>query len=126
MDMVAVEGEQVLGLILTKTLETSVGLVEVVAVVLASLQVMAVLKTLVVMEVQVMEDQEIKLEKVKQVPMHHLMLVVMVVMVVITVKVEEKLVMVETEEIKLMLHKVEPLEVPTEVLVDHQVLMGMV
>ena len=124
--MVVEEEEQVLGLILTKTLETLVGLEVAVAVVLASLQVMAVLKILVVMEVQVMEDHQIKLEKVKLVMTQLLTLVVTVVMVAIMEKVEEKLVMVETEEIKLMLHKVEPLEVPTEVLVDHQVLMGMV
>ena len=50
MDMVAVEVEQVLGLILTKTPETLVGLVVAVAVVLVSLQVMAVQKILEVTE----------------------------------------------------------------------------
>ena len=50
MDMVAVEEEQVLGLILTKTPETLVGLVEVVAVELASLLDLVVHKIQVDME----------------------------------------------------------------------------
>ena len=121
MDMVAVEEEQVLGLILTKTPETLVGLVVAVAVVLASLQVMAVLKILVVMDLLVMEDQEIKLEKVKQVMMHLLTLVVMVAVVVNMEKVAVEQVAVDSEETKLTLQVVERLEVQTEVVVDHQV-----
>ena len=65
MDTVVVEEEQVLGLILTKTPETLVGLVEEVAVVLASLQVMEDQKIQVDMDLLVMEDHQIKMEKVK-------------------------------------------------------------
>ena len=63
--MVAVEEEQVLGLILIKTPEILVGLVVEVAVVLASLQVMEVHKIQVDMDLLVMEDHQIKMEKVK-------------------------------------------------------------
>ena len=124
--MVVVEEEQVLGLILTKTPETLVDLVAVVAVVLASPQVMAVLKILVVMDLLVLAVHQIRMEKVKQVMMHHLTLVVMVAMVVITEKVEEKLVMVEMGETEMMLHKVALLEVQIVLLVVHQEVMDMV
>ena len=126
MDMVAVEEEQVLGLILTKTPETLVGLVEVVAVELASLQVMAVHKIQVDMEVQEMADHPTKMEKVKQVVMHHLTLVVAVVQVVNMEKEEDKQDLVEMEAIEMTLHKVVMLEVPTEVEEVHQVVMDMV
>ena len=124
--MVAVEEEQVLGLILTKTPETLVGLVEVVAVELASLQVMEVHKIQVDMEVQEMAVLQIKMEKVKQVLTHHLTLVVMVVQVVNMEKEEDKQVVVEMEEIETMVHKAEMLEVQTEVAVVHQEVMDMV
>ena len=124
--MVAVEEEQVLGLILTKTPETLVGLVEVVAVELASLQVMEVHKIQVDMEVQEMADHPTKMEKVKQVVMHHLTLVVAVVQVVNMEKEEDKQGLVEMEEIEMTLHKVVMLEVPTEVEEVHQVVMDMV
>ena len=124
--MVAVEEEQVLGLILTKTPETLVGLVEVVAVELASLQVMEVYKIQVDMEVQEMADHPTKMEKVKQVVMHHLTLVVAVVQVVNMEKEEDKQGLVEMEEIEMTLHKVVMLEVPTEVEEVHQVVMDMV
>ena len=124
--MVVVEEEQVLGLILTKTPETLVGLVEVVAVVLASLQVMEVHKIQVDMEVQEMADHPTKMEKVKQVLTHHLTLVVMVAVVVYMEKDQDKQDLVEMEEIETMVHKVEMLEAQTEVAVDHQVVMDMV
>ena len=124
--MVVVEEEQVLGLILTKTPETLVDLVAVVAVVLASPQVMAVLKILVVTDLLVLAVHQIKTEKVKQVLTHHLTLVVMVAVVVHMEKVAVEQDLVETEETKLTLHKVVALEVPTEVEEVHQVIMGMV
>ena len=124
--MVAVEEEQVLGLILTKIPETLVGLVVAVAVVLASLQVMEVHKIQVDMEVQEMAVLQIKMEKVKQVLTHHLTLVVMVVQVVNMEKEEDKQGVVEMEEIETMVHKVEMLEVQTEVAVVHQEVMDMV
>ena len=124
--MVAVEEEQVLGLILTKIPETLVGLVVAVAVVLASLQVMEVHKIQVDMEVQEMAVHQIKMVKVKQVLTHLLTLAVMVAVVVNMEKEEDKQVLVETEETKTMLHKVVLLEVLTEVVVDHQVVMDMV
>ena len=55
MDMVVVEEEQVLGLILTKTPETLVGLAVAVAVELASPLDLVVLKILVDMEIVVKE-----------------------------------------------------------------------
>ena len=124
--MVAVEEEQVLGLILTKTPETLVGLVEVVAVELASLQVMEVHKIQVDMDLLVLAVHQIKTEKVKQVLTHHLTLVVMVAVVVHMEKEEDKQVLVEMEEIETMVHKVVLLEVQTEVVVDQQVAMDMV
>ena len=124
--MVAVEEEQVLGLILTKTPETLVGLVVEVAVVLASLQVMEVHKILVVMDLLVMEDHQIKMEKVKLVLMHPLMLVVMVVQVVNTEKEEDRQDLVETEEIETTLLRAVMLEVLTEVEEVHQEVMDMV
>ena len=65
MAMVAVEEEEVPTQTLTKTPETSVGLVAVVAVVLASLQVMSVLKILGDMVLLVMEDHQIGQGRVK-------------------------------------------------------------
>ena len=124
--MVAVEEEQVLGLILTKTPETLVDLVAVVAVVLASPQVMAALKILVVMDLLVLAVHQIKTEKVKQVLTHHLTLVVMVAVVVYMEKVAVVQEMVVQVEIESMLQVVELLEVQTEVAVDHQVVMDMV
>ena len=126
MDMVAVEEEQVLGLILIKTPEILVGLVVAVAVVLASLQVMEVHKIQVDMDLLVLAVHQIKTEKVKQALTHHLTLVVMVAVVVHMEKVAVEQEVEETEEIKLTLHKVVALEVPTEVGEVHQVLMGMV
>ena len=126
MDMVAVEGEQVHGLTLTKTPETLVGLVVAVVVVLASPQVMAVHKILEDMVLLVMEDQEIKLEKVKQVLTHLLTLVVMVAVVVYMEKVAVVQEMVVQVEIESMLQVVELLEVQTEVAVVHQEVMDMV
>ena len=126
MDMVAVEEEQVLGLILTKIPETLVGLVVAVAVVLASLQVMEVHKIQVDMEVQEMADHPTKMEKVKQVVMHHLTMVVVAVQVVNMEKEEDKQEVVETEEIESTLHKAVMLEVPTEVEEVHQEVMDMV
>ena len=96
------------------------------AVVLASLQVMEVLKILVVMDLLVLAVHQIKTEKVKQVLTHHLTLVVMVAVVVHMEKVAVEQEVEETEEIKLTLHKVVALEVPTEVEEVHQVIMGMV
>ena len=124
--MVAVEEEQVLGLILTKTPETLVGLVEVVAVELASLQVMEVHKIQVDMEVQEMADHPTKMEKVKQVVMHHLTMVVVAVQVVNMEKEEDKQELGETEEIESTLHKAVMLEVQTEVEEVHQEVMDMV
>ena len=126
MDMVVEEEEQVLGLILTKTPETLVGLVEVVAVELASLQVMEVHKIQVDMEVQEMADHPTKMEKVKQVVMHHSTLVVAVVQEVNMEKEEDKQDLVEMEEIEMTLHKAVMLEVPTEVEEVHQEVMDMV
>ena len=122
--MVAVEEEQVLGLILTKTPETLVGLVVAVAVVLASLQVMAVQKILVVTEL--LEVILHLLRKDKLVVTLLLMLVVMVAVVVHTEKEEDRQVLVEMEEIETMLHKVALLEIPTEVEEVHQVVMDLV
>ena len=124
--MVVVEVVQVLGLTLIKTPETLVDLVVAVAVVLASLQVMEVHKIQVDMEVQEMAVHQIKMVKVKQVLTHLLTLAVMVAVVVNMEKEEDKQVLVETEETKTMLHKVVLLEVLTEVVVDHQVVMDMV
>ena len=126
MDMVAVEGEQVHGLTLTKTPETLVDLAVVEEEELASLQVMGVLKILVVTDLLVLAVHQIKTEKVKQVLTHHLTLVVMVAVVVHMEKVAVEQDLVETEETKLTLHKVVALEVPTEVEEVHQVIMGMV
>ena len=117
---------QVHGLTQTKTLETLVGLVVEVAVVLVSLQVMEVHKIQVDMDLLVLAVHQIKTEKVKQVLTHHLTLVVMVAVVVHMEKVAVEQEVEETEEIKLTLHKVVALEVPTEVGEVHQVLMGMV
>ena len=124
--MVAVEEEQVLGLILIKTPEILVGLVVEVAVVLASLQVMEVHKIQVDMEVQEMVVHPTKMEKVNQVVMHHLTLVVVVAVVVYMEKDQDKQDLVEMEETELMLHKVVMLEVPTEVEEVHQEVMDMV
>ena len=124
--MVAVEEEQVLGLILTKTPETLVGLVVEVAVVLASLQVMEVLKILMVMDLLVLAGHQIKTEKVKQVLTHHLTLVVMVAVVEYMERDQDKQDLVETEEIESMLQVVELQEVQTEVAVVHQEVMDMV
>ena len=124
--MVAVEEEQVLGLILTKTPETLVGLVEVVAVELASLQVMEVHKIQVDMEVQEMAVHQIKMVKVKQVLTHLLTLAVMVAVVVNMEKEEDKQEVVATEDIESTLHKAVMLEVPTEVEEVHQEVMDMV
>ena len=98
--MVAVAVVQVHGLILTKTLETLVGLAVAVAVELASLLDLVVLKMLVDTEIVVKERTYLtKLEKVKLVVMQLLTLAVVVVQVVNTEKVEEKLEMEETVEI---------------------------
>ena len=122
--MVAVEEEQVLGLILTKTPETLVGLVEVVAVELASLQVMEVHKIQVVMVLL-----EVILHLLREdnlVLTHPLTLVVMVVVVVHMEKEEDKQDLVETEEIEMMVHKVVLQEVQTEVEEVQQEVMDMV
>ena len=124
--MVAVEEEQVLGLILTKTPETLVDLVVAVAVVLASPQVMEVHKILVVMDLLVLAVHQIKTEKVKQVLTHLLTLVVMVAVVVYMEKVLVVQEMVVMGEIETTVHKVVLLEIQTEVVVDHQVAMDMV
>ena len=126
MDMVVVAVVQVHGLTQTKTLETLVGLVVEVAVVLASLQVTEDHKIQVDMVLLVVADHQIKMEKVKLVLTHPLMLVVMVVQVVNTEKEEDRQDLVETEEIEMTLLRVVLLEVPTEVVVEHQVLMVMV
>ena len=126
MDMVAVEGEQVHGLTLTKTPETLVDLAVVVEEELASLQVMEVHKIQGDMDLLAMAVHPTKMEKVKQVLMHLLTLAVMVAVVVNMEKVAVEQEVVETEETKLTLHKVVALEVPTEVEEVHQVIMGMV
>ena len=122
--MVAVEVEQVLGLILTKTPETLVGLVVEVAVELASLQVMEVHKIQVVMVLL-----EVILHLLREdnlVLTHPLTLVVMVVVVVHMEKEEDKQDLVETEEIETMVHKVVLQEVQTEVEEVQQEVMDMV
>ena len=124
--MVAVEEEQVLGLILTKTPETLVGLVVAVAVVLVSLQVMEVHKIQVDMDLLVLAVHQIKTEKVKQVLTHHLTLVVMVAVVEYMERDQDKQDLVEMEEIETMVHKVVQLEVQTEVVVVQQEAMDMV
>ena len=124
--MVAVEEEQVLGLILTKTPETLVGLVVAVAVVLVSLQVMEVHKIQVDMDLLVLAVHQIKTEKVKQVLTHHLTLVVMVAVVEYMERDQDKQDLVEMEEIETMVHKVVLLETQTEVAVVHQEVMDMV
>ena len=125
--MVAVAVVQVLGLILTKTPETLVGLVVAVAVELAFLLDLVVQKMLVDMEIVVKERTYLtKLEEEKQVVMQLLMLVEMVVMVVIMEKVEEKLETEETVEIEMMHQQVVVLEVQIEVEEEILVTMGMV
>ena len=94
--------------------------------VLASPQVMEVHKILVVMDLLVLAVHQIKMEKVKQVLTHHLMLAVMVAVVVYMEKVavvQEMVVQVETKTTLLL---VVLLEVLTEVVVDHQVVMDTV
>ena len=122
--MVAVEEEQVLGLILTKTPETLVGLVEVVAVELASLQVMEVHKIQVVM---VLLEVILHLLREDNLVLTHLLtLVEMVAVVVHMEKEEDKQDLVETEEIEMMVHKVVLQEVQTEVEEVQQEVMDMV
>ena len=124
--MVAVEEEQVLGLILTKTPETLVGLVVAVVVVLASPQVMAVHKILEDMVLLVMEVHQIKMEKVKLVVTHLLTLVVMVAVVEYMERDQDKQDLVEMEEIETMVHKVVLLEILTEVVEEQLVVMDLV